>query len=228
MKEDLNIHAQRDDSLAIEEIGNNHYTNSIDTPLNKKAFDLPNEEKMELISDRFREIMETLGLDLNDDSLQGTPNRVAKMFVKEIFYGLDPKNKPGMTLFDNKFQYQNMIVEINIPVYSTCEHHFLPIRGKAHVAYFSSGKVIGLSKLNRIVEYYAKRPQVQERLTKQIADEFRQVLETKDVAVYIEAEHFCVQSRGIRHENCLTITSDYSGKFLSNEVKTEFLNTFGK
>lgn len=212
----------------MDDIGDAHHATSTSTPMHNRAFDLTDEEKITSIANNFRDIMDTLGLDLRDDSLSGTPNRVAKMFVKEIFYGLNPKNKPSITLFDNKFNYRNMVVEINIPVYSTCEHHFLPIRGKAHVAYFSSGKVIGLSKLNRIVEYYAKRPQVQERLTQQIAEEFMKVLDTKDVAVYIEAEHFCVQSRGIQHENCLTITNEYSGKFLNNSTRMEFLRAIGK
>ena len=222
MNDYLNGHAIADD------LGDDHLATSLDTPMHSRAFDLSDEEKIDIISDKFRDIMDTLGLDLRDDSLNGTPKRVAKMFVKEIFYGLHPKNKPSITLFDNKFNYRNMVVEINIPIYSTCEHHFLPIRGKAHVAYFSSGKVIGLSKLNRIVEYYAKRPQVQERLTKQIAEDLSKVLETRDVAVYIEAEHFCVQSRGIQHENCLTITNEYNGKFLNKTTRLEFLSAIGK
>ena len=168
--------------------------------------------------------METMGLDLSDDSLSGTPQRVAKMFVEEIFSGLDPKNKPKVALFDNKYQYKQMLVEKNITFYSNCEHHFVPIIGKAHVAYISSGKVIGLSKLNRIVQYFAKRPQVQERLTNQIAEELRQALETEDVAVIIDAKHLCVSSRGIKDETSSTITSFYGGAFDSADKIAELQN----
>ncbi|NND09565.1 MAG: GTP cyclohydrolase I FolE, partial [Flavobacteriaceae bacterium] len=154
-----------------------------------------------------------MGLDLNDDSLKGTPDRVAKMYIEEIFSGLNPANKPKVALFDNKYQYNQMLVEKNITFYSNCEHHFVPIIGKAHVAYISSGKVIGLSKLNRIVQYYAKRPQVQERLTIQIANEIKTVLNTEDVAVIIDAKHLCVSSRGIKDDTSATVTSYYGGKF---------------
>ncbi len=197
----------------------------IDTPLRDDAFDRSDKEKMDIIEDHFREIMHTLGLDLRDDSLQDTPRRVAKMFVKEIFSGLNPENKPSISLFENKYRYSQMLVERNIKLHSFCEHHFLPIYGKAHVAYMASGRVIGLSKLNRIVEYYAKRPQVQERLTIQIANELKSVLNTEDVAVYIEAYHMCVQARGIQHEDSITSTSEYSGKFLNENVRNEFLQT---
>ncbi len=197
----------------------------ISTPLRPDAFMLDEEEKMDIIEDHFRAIMETLGLDLSDDSLKGTPRRVAKMFVKEIFSGLDPENKPSISLFENKYQYRQMLVERNITVKSFCEHHFLPITGVAHVAYFSTGEVIGLSKLNRIVEYYARRPQVQERLTMQIAQELKRVLKTDDVAVYIDARHMCVELRGAEHEHCSTVTTEYSGKFLNESVRAEFLQS---
>jgi GTP cyclohydrolase I len=187
------------------------------------AFLLSNEDKIEKISLHFREIMLALGMDLSDDSLKDTPGRVAKMYVNEIFSGLNPENKPSITLFENKFQYKQMLVEKNIPLQSTCEHHFQPIIGKVHIAYISSGMVIGLSKLNRIVEYYGRRPQVQERLTVQIAQELKLALHTNDVAVYIEASHMCVEARGVSHHGCSTITSDYHGKFLNEAVKAEFL-----
>ena len=199
--------------LNHEEIGDNHVLTNMDTPMRASAFLISDEEKKKRIAFHFAEIMDTLGLDLNDDSLKGTPKRVAKMYVEEIFSGLDPKNKPRVALFDNKYQYNQMLVEKNITFYSNCEHHFVPIIGKAHVAYISSGKVIGLSKLNRIVQYYAKRPQVQERLTNQIAVELQDALETKDVAVIIDAKHLCVSSRGIKDETSATVTSFYGGKF---------------
>lgn len=196
-----------------------------DTPILPDAFLKSDEEKMAIIEEHFKVIMETLGLDLNDDSLQGTPRRVAKMFVREIFSGLNPVNKPSISLFENKYRYRQMLVERNITVKSFCEHHFLPITGSAHVAYFSSGQVIGLSKLNRIVEYFSRRPQVQERLTIQIAEELKKVLNTEDVAVYIDAKHMCVELRGAEHEHCSTVTTEYSGKFLDESVRAEFLQS---
>ena len=198
------------------------------SPLRSDAFEIDNEEKKEKIAFHFRQIMETLGLDLRDDSLQGTPDRVAKMFVEEIFQGLDPANRPSITSVENKYQYRNMLIERNVRVQSTCEHHFLPIQGVAHVAYFSSGKVIGLSKINRIVEYFSRRPQLQERLTVQIAAELKKVLDTEDVAVYIDAEHLCVKARGVEHHGCSTITAEYSGKFLNESVKREFLDAINR
>ena len=207
----------------VDIIGDDHYSPSIDTPLVKDAFKLSNNEKKAIISKHFRVIMETLGLDLSDDSLKGTPTRVAKMYIEEIFNGLDPRNKPKIALFDNKYKYNEMLVEKNITFYSNCEHHFVPIYGKAHLAYISSGKVIGLSKLNRIVDYYSKRPQVQERLTNQIAKEVMDVLETKDVAVIIDAKHMCVSSRGIKDETSSTTTSFYSGAFNNENRRSEFL-----
>lgn len=197
----------------------------IATPMRQDAFMLETDEKIQIIEHHFRAIMETLGLDLNDDSLKGTPKRVAKMFVSEIFSGLDPDNKPAISLFDNKYRYRQMLVERNITVKSFCEHHFLPIMGVAHIAYFSSGEVIGLSKLNRIVDYFARRPQVQERLTIQIAHELKRVLNTEDVAVYMDARHMCVELRGAEHEHCSTITAEYSGKFLNENIRAEFLHS---
>lgn len=214
--------------LNHEEIGDNHMLTDMDTPMKATAFLISNEEKKKRIAFHFTEIMDTLGLDLNDDSLQGTPERVAKMYVEEIFSGLDPKNKPRVALFDNKYQYNQMLVEKNITFYSNCEHHFVPIIGKAHVAYISSGKVIGLSKLNRIVQYYAKRPQVQERLTNQIAKELQDALETEDVAVIIDAKHLCVSSRGIKDETSSTVTCFYGGVFQKHQKIMElqnFINT---
>jgi len=207
-----------------EEIGDDHLFTSLDTPMKPNAFDMSNKEKKERISILFSEIMDVLGLDLTDDSLQGTPDRVAKMYVEEIFSGLNPDNKPKIALFDNKYQYHQMLVEKNITFYSNCEHHFVPIIGKAHIAYKSSGKVIGLSKLNRIVQYYAKRPQVQERLTNQIANELRTVLETEDVAVIIDAKHLCVSSRGVQDDASSTITTYYGGEFNTASKITELQN----
>lgn len=201
----------------------NHFLTSIETPIRSDAFEIDDEIKIELIEKKFREIMEVLGLDLNDDSLKDTPKRVAKMYVKEIFKGLDPKNKPSVTLFENKYKFNQMLVEKDIALYSYCEHHFVPIIGKAHVAYFSSGKVVGLSKINRMVQYYSKRPQVQERLTVQIANELREMLQTEDVAVIIEADHLCVASRGVQDVSSSTVTSSYHGKFLDSNVRDEFL-----
>jgi len=196
-----------------DEIGDNHIFTSLETPMKANAFKMTDEEKKYRISEHFAEIMDILGLDLTDDSLRGTPDRVAKMYVEEIFSGLNPKNKPKVALFDNKYQYNQMLVEKNITLFSNCEHHFVPIMGVAHVAYISSGKVIGLSKLNRIVQYYAKRPQVQERLTNQIANELKKILDTEDVAVIIDAKHLCVSSRGVEDNSSSTVTSFYGGKF---------------
>jgi GTP cyclohydrolase I len=204
-------------------IGDSHAATSIDTPLRDDAFELSDDAKVKIIEKHFEKIMNTLGLDLTDDSLKGTPHRVAKMYVREIFHGLKPANKPRISVFDNKFKYGEMLVEKNIQVTSTCEHHFLPIIGKAHVAYVSSGKVIGLSKLNRIVDYFARRPQVQERMTVQIAFMLKEVLNTEDVAVLIDAKHYCVACRGIQDESSTTITSEYGGKFKDPKVKEEFL-----
>ncbi len=204
-------------------IGDNHIGTSIETPLRADAFDRSDEEKMELIESKFREIMDVLGLDLTDDSLNGTPHRVAKMFVQEIFNGLNPANKPKISVFENKFQYGEMLVERNISLNSTCEHHFLPIVGKAHVAYIANGQVIGLSKINRIVDYFARRPQVQERLTVQIANELKKILNTEDVAVVIDAKHMCVSARGIEDETSSTVTAEYSGVFKETAKRDEFL-----
>jgi GTP cyclohydrolase I len=195
------------------EIGDDHLYTGLETPMKKDAFKLSDDEKKKRIAFLFEEIMDVMGLDLTDDSLKGTPDRVAKMYIEEIFSGLNPKNKPKVALFDNKYQYNQMLVEKNITFYSNCEHHFVPIIGKAHVAYISSGKVIGLSKLNRIVQYYAKRPQVQERLTNQIANELKTVLNTEDVAVIIDAKHLCVSSRGIKDDTSATVTTYYGGAF---------------
>lgn len=207
----------------FELFGDNHIGTSIDTPMREDAFDKSDEEKMNIIENKFRDIMETMGLDLTDDSLRGTPHRVAKMFIKEIFYGLNPENKPKISVFENKFKYNEMLVEKNINMNSTCEHHFLPIVGKAHVAYISNGEVIGLSKINRIVDFYARRPQVQERLTVQISNELKEILKTEDVAIVIDAKHMCVSSRGIQDESSSTVTAEYSGKFKDKSVRDEFL-----
>jgi GTP cyclohydrolase I len=206
-----------------EEIGDEHIMTSVETPMREGAFDMSDDEKIAQIEYHFRQIMETLGLDLTDDSLKGTPKRVAKMYVQEIFSGLNPKNMPSVALFENKYQYNEMLVEKNISFYSNCEHHFVPIFGKAHVAYIANGQVIGLSKLNRIVQHFAKRPQVQERLTMQIAKEIQKLLGTEDVAVMIDAKHLCVASRGIKDDTSSTITSFYGGKFQEEISRNEFL-----
>ncbi|MGU9938585.1 GTP cyclohydrolase I FolE [Empedobacter brevis] len=211
-----------------DEIGDDHMSANLETPLRADAFELSAEEKVEKIEADFRNIMETLGLDLTDDSLKGTPKRVAKMFVKEIFGGLLPERKPGMSTFDNKYNYNQMLVEKDIVVYSTCEHHFLPIVGRAHVGYISKGRVIGLSKMNRIVEYYAKRPQVQERLTMQIVKAMQEALGTEDVACIIDAKHLCVNSRGIKDIESSTVTAEFGGAFKENEqLRKEFISYIG-
>jgi GTP cyclohydrolase I len=204
--------------------GEDHFSNNAKTPLKENAFDKSNDEKIIIIQEHVSTILETLGMDLTDDSLKGTPLRVAKMFVNEIFGGLHPNKKPKASTFDNSYKYGEMLVEKNITLYSTCEHHLLPIIGKAHVAYVSNGTVVGLSKMNRIVDYYAKRPQVQERLTLQIVQELQEVLGTKDVACVIDAKHLCVNSRGISDTASSTVTSEFGGVFKSEEKKREFLD----
>ncbi|MFC4232437.1 GTP cyclohydrolase I FolE [Parasediminibacterium paludis] len=209
--------------VLIDEMGDNHVMTSVETPMRTDAFALSDDEKIAAIEKHFEAIMNTLGLDLTDDSLKGTPHRVAKMYVKEIFQGLNPANMPKMALFENKYKYNEMLVEKNISFYSNCEHHFVPIMGRAHVAYISNGKVIGLSKLNRLVEYFAKRPQVQERLTMQIGKKLQEVLGTNDVAVVIDAKHLCVSSRGVKDESSSTVTAFYNGVFKDEARKAEFL-----
>lgn len=220
----INGHETRETlDILIDDMGDNHISTSADTPMRKGAFEVTDQEKISAIEEHFAAIMDIMGLDLTDDSLSGTPHRVAKMYINEIFQGLNPANKPKMALFENKYKYNEMLVEKNISFYSNCEHHFVPIIGKAHLAYISNGKVIGLSKLNRLVEYYAKRPQVQERLTMQIGKELQQVLGTQDVAVVIDAKHLCVASRGVEDDTSSTVTAFYGGAFKKEEKKNEFL-----
>lgn len=204
-------------------IGDNHIGTSAETPIRPDAFAISDEEKIELIKKDIEHILTTLGMDLTDDSLKGTPNRVAKMFVKDIFGGLNPTKKPSSSTFENKYKYSEMLVEKNIVVYSTCEHHLLPIIGRAHIAYISNGTVVGLSKMNRIVDYFAKRPQVQERLTIQIVHELQKVLNSEDVACIIDAKHLCVNSRGIKDIESSTVTAEFGGKFKEDKVRQEFL-----
>lgn len=220
-----NGHTRNDTHIDIflDELGDEHISTSVDTPLRKDAFDLSDAQKIEQIATHFGQIMDILGLDRTDDSLSGTPKRVAKMYVQEIFSGLNPANFPDVKLFENKYQYNQMLVEKNILFYSNCEHHFVPIIGKAHVAYISSGKVIGLSKINRVVQHFAKRPQVQERLTMQITKALQEVLDTQDVAVVIDATHLCVSSRGVKDVNSSTVTANFCGKFENEASKNEFL-----
>ena len=207
------------------DIGDDHLYTGIDTPMKPDAFKMSDIDKKKRIAILFEEIMDVMGLDLTDDSLKGTPQRVAKMYIDEIFSGLNPQNKPKVALFENKYQYNQMLVEKNITFYSNCEHHFVPIIGRAHIAYISSGKVIGLSKLNRIVQYFAKRPQVQERLTNQIANELKKILNTEDIAVIIDAKHLCVSSRGIKDDTSTTVTSYFGGKFNKQDKIVELQNT---
>jgi GTP cyclohydrolase I len=206
-----------------DEIGNNHISSSAKNPVREDAFDISDDEKIERIKKDVENILLTLGMDLTDDSLKGTPNRVAKMFVKEIFGGLNPAKKPNASTFENSYKYGEMLVEKNITVYSTCEHHLLPIIGRAHVAYISNGRVVGLSKINRIVEFYSKRPQVQERLTMQIVQELQIALGTQDVACIIDAKHLCVNSRGIKDIESSTVTSEFGGKFKEEQTRRELL-----
>ena len=201
---------------------------STNTPLREDAFAIDDKTKIELIEKHFGEIMNIMGLDMTDDSLKDTPQRVAKMFINESFKGLNPANKPHVTLFQNKYNYKQMVIEKDISFYSNCEHHFVPIFGKAHIGYISSGMVVGLSKLNRIVDYYSKRPQVQERLTIQIANELMEALNTEDVAVVMEAKHLCVSSRGIKDDTSITTTSALFGKFLDADTRSEFIRLVGK
>lgn len=222
------LHNNNDlNDVEVDEMGDDHVSSGSETPLREDAFDMSDAEKIRKIEHHFAEIMHTLGLDLTDDSLKGTPRRVAKMYVKEIFSGLNPENKPNIALFENKYQYNQMLVERDISLFSNCEHHFVPIYGKAHVAYISNGHVIGLSKLNRIVQYFAKRPQVQERLTIQIGQELQRILGTKDVAVVIDAHHMCVSTRGIKDATSSTVTAFYEGKFADEKTRTEFLTYVG-
>lgn len=223
-KEMFEVNNNKMNDERIDEIGENHVSTSAKTPLRPDAFDISDSEKIEKIQESVKDILETLGMDLTDDSMKGTPRRVAKAFVNEIFMGLNPENKPKASTFDNNYNYGEMLVEKNIVVYSTCEHHLLPIVGRAHVAYISNGKVIGLSKMNRIVEYFSKRPQVQERLTMQVVQAMQEALGTEDVACVIDAKHLCVNSRGIKDIESSTVTAEFGGKFKDKEIKREFLD----
>jgi len=228
MKQNEILLSVQETEISLEDlIGDEHIGTSSDTPLREDAFDMDDITKMRKIEEHFREIMNVLGLDLTDDSLKGTPKRVAKMYVQEIFSGLNPKNKPQIALFENKYKYKEMLVEKDITFYSNCEHHFVPIFGKAHVAYISNGQVIGLSKINRVVQYFARRPQVQERLTIQIAEELKRVLNTEDVAVVIDAVHLCVSSRGVQDNDSKTVTSHFGGKFNDEASRREFFTYIG-
>ena len=212
------------DKEQIDILGDNHISTSIETPMLPNAFEKSDDEKIKIIQHHFGEIMETLGMDLSDDSLSGTPYRFAKMYVKELFYGLNPKNRPKVSTFKNKYGYKKMLVEQNITIDSSCEHHFLPIIGHAHIAYIPKDKVIGLSKINRLLDYYAHRPQVQERLSIQILKDLQNVLETEDVIVMVCARHLCVSSRGIKDKDSFTTTIEYGGCYEDNEYRDEFLN----
>ena len=215
-------------ALNFDDIIDDHILTSIETPLRRDAFNLDDELKIELIEKNFKEIMHILGLDLNDESLKGTPRRVAKMYVKEIFDGLNPENKPKPTMFENKYKFNEMLIEKDITIYSYCEHHFVPIIGKAHIAYFPKNHVIGLSKLNRIAQYFARRPQVQERLTVQIATELKNIVQSEDVAVIMDADHLCVASRGVNDVHSSTTTSSYHGKFLNDNIRQELISHIRK
>jgi GTP cyclohydrolase I len=212
------------EKIDIQEQGDDHVGSSLETPIREGAFELSDDEKIVKISGHFKEIMDVLGLDLTDDSLAGTPDRVAKMFIEEIFSGLNPANEPSTSLFENNYQYNEMLIEKDIELYSYCEHHFVPIIGKVHVAYIPEENVVGLSKINRYVQYFAKRPQVQERLTRQIVAKMQAVLGTDNVCCVIEAKHLCVNMRGVKDSKCSTVTAEYGGKFKDPQVKQEFLN----
>ena len=207
----------------IEMMGDNHVASSIETPLRDDAFEKSDEEKIENIQLYFYKIMEELGLDLTDDSLSGTPYRVAKMYVKELFHGLNPANKPKVSTFENKYNYKKLLIEQDIEINSNCEHHFLPIIGKAHVAYIPGKRVVGLSKINRIVNYIAHRPQVQERLCLQIYEELKSHLDTEDIIVCVQAKHLCVSTRGINDKESFTTSLEYGGEFNKTEKRDEFL-----
>ncbi len=206
----------------IETLGNQHIATSLETPMREDAFLLSDKEKIERIQHHFQKIMETLGMDLNDDSLSGTPYRFAKMYVQELFYGLNPDNRPQLSTFENTYGYQKMLVEQDITIDSSCEHHFLPIIGHAHIGYIPKNKVVGLSKINRLVDYYAHRPQVQERLCLQILNDLQETLETDDVIVMVHAKHLCVSSRGIKDKDSFTTTVEYGGKFTNENSRNEF------
>ncbi|MEO1021780.1 MAG: GTP cyclohydrolase I FolE [Bacteroidota bacterium] len=225
MKETDKLVNQLDfDPVEAEHMGDDHLGSAELTPLRDDAFTLSDDEKIEVIKDHFAQIMHTLGLDLTDDSLKGTPHRVAKMYVKEIFHGLNPANRPDARTFSNHYDYTDMVIEKNIQVTSFCEHHFLPFIGKAHVAYISKGNVIGLSKINRLVDYYSRRPQVQERLTLQIADALSSAMKTEDVAVFIDSKHLCVSTRGIKDMSSSTITSEFRGAFREKKTQQKFID----
>lgn len=217
-----------DDKEQIKIIGDNHFSANTETPLRADAFEKSDDEKIKNIQYHFEKIMHEMGLDLTDDSLSGTPYRVAKMYVKELFYGLNPINKPKLSVFENKYGYNKMLVEQNITIDSSCEHHFLPIIGQAHIGYIPKDKVIGLSKINRLVDYYAHRPQVQERLVLQILNDLQEVLDTKDVIVVLTAKHLCVSSRGIKDKNSFTTTLEYGGCFSDKTQRKEFLHIISK
>ena len=195
----------------------------VETPVTKNG--LSSKEKIDKIEDNFNQILDTLGLDRRDDSLLDTPKRIAKMYVNEIFWGLDYEAFPKATVVENKMKYNEMVIVKNISVQSNCEHHFVVIDGLACVAYVPKEKVLGLSKINRIVEYFAKRPQIQERLTEQVYHALSFILETEDVAVMIDAQHYCVKSRGVEDTGSSTITSRLGGGFKSDhKARTEFLS----
>ena len=209
----------------IEAVGDNHISSNVETPLSKDAFEKSDEEKISSIQAHFSNIMEELGLDLSDDSLSGTPFRFAKMYVKELFYGLNPKNRPKLSTFENKYGYNKMLIEQNINIDSSCEHHFLPIVGQAHIGYIPKKKVIGLSKINRLVDYYAHRPQVQERLCIQILKDLQETLETEDAIIVINAKHMCVSSRGIKDKSSFTTTIEFGGCFEELEYRNSFFDS---
>ncbi|MCG8372427.1 MAG: GTP cyclohydrolase I FolE [Balneolales bacterium] len=211
----------------IEAIGDSHISTSAETPLLPNAFEKSDDEKIKNIEKYFAQIMTELGLDLSDDSLAGTPYRVAKMYVKEMFYGLNPKNRPEISTFSNHYDYKKIIVEQNINIDSACEHHFLPIVGYAHIGYIPGDRVIGLSKINRLVDYYAHRPQVQERLSLQILQDLQNELDTEDVIVMINSKHLCVSTRGIKDKDSFTTTLEYGGCFEEREHRNEFLRLIG-
>lgn len=203
----------------------NHYVTA-KNPLRDDAFDIDDGLKIELIAEKVKDIIDILGLDSTNDSIKGTPKRIAKMYVNEIFKGLDPKNKPEVTVFKNEYNYHTPLVELNIPFTSFCEHHFVPIQGIANITYIPNDYVIGLSKIHRLVDFYASRPQVQERLTMQIAQELSGTLKTSNIGVVLKATHSCISCRGVEDMGSSTITSFFDGKVQSdNNLKRVLLDS---
>lgn len=202
--------------LEKEILNCNGHHSMLKNPLLDEAFDIDDNLKIELLTEKFKDIIKILGLDINNDSIKDTPNRIAKMYVNEVFSGLNPENKPEITVFKNEYEYNTPLMELNIPFTSFCEHHFVPIQGTANIAYIPNDFVIGLSKIHRLVDFYAKRPQVQERLTMQILQGLSSTIDTKDIGVVLKASHCCISCRGVEDIGSSTLTSIFWGKIKSD------------